>query len=127
MAKKDFGNFFENSLGDLGENSTIKAKSNELENVLNSNPEERESDLSPHYSPKKESSLKLRKEKIRENLPPALRKTLKKADAISDESNGSIRLNKEIIQELKIAAIKLEVPAYKVVTVLIQEFLKKNQ
>ena len=141
MAKKNFGAFFENSLGDLGENSTIITKSNELESVLNSGAEKTDDNNidvpSPIFSEKtqpvtikkdtKDSSLKLRKEKIRENLPVGLRKILKKADAVNDEPNGSIRLNKEIIKELKISCIKFDVPAYKIVSILIQEFLEKNR
>lgn len=121
MNKKKF-DYLEDSLADLNEATSlsIETKALELEeNIRNSNKEA--------VAPIARLGTARKKEVVElENYPPHVRKLLKR---IENEDFAplemSMRFDKETMHKLKSICVELNVSSYKVVTLLIRDFIEK--
>lgn len=115
--------FLEQSLGDMNEENTqsIDKTSTELEqNVIKNKSKSVDKKVPKLYNqPKKE-------ERNLENFSPQIRKLIRRVET-EDFPNldASMRFDKETIKNLKAVCGDLDVTTYKVVTILIRDFLQK--
>ena len=123
MAKKHNYDFLEESLGNMNEENTlsIDKTSTELEqNVIKNNSKTKGEKVPKLYNqPKKE-------ERNLENYTPQMRKLIRRIET-EDFPNldASMRLDKETVKNIKAVCGELDVTTYKLVTILIRDFIQK--
>lgn len=126
MSTKDKFAFLEESIGDMNETNTssIETKANELQQTVIKNAYPREPMAKQTVIKPKLSSKPV--EKSFDHLTPAIRKIIKKAESETVANlDTSMRFEKATMHQLKSISVELDIAAYKIVTVLIKDFIEK--
>lgn len=123
MATKNRYDFLEESLGDMNEENTlsIDKTSTELEQNVIRNKSKSAEKKAPKLFNKSQ-----KEERNLESYTPQIRKLIRRVE--TDEFpnlDSSMRFDKETIKSLKAVCGELDIAAYKVVTILIRDFLQK--